>query len=76
MDFKIGKIYSFNKTTGVGQIVTDEKIYMFTIDDLLVPIEELNDGDIVKFKGEKVYDKVDKAFFIKKLKIDSNKINH
>lgn len=67
MDYNVGKVYNFNKKIGVGYIITKEAIYMFTINDLMIPVDELNDGDLVRFKGEKVYNKTYKAFFIKKM---------
>ncbi len=63
----IGKIYNYNKKTGVGYIVTKDDCYMFTIDDIEFPVEKIYNGKLVKFRGEKVYKYTKKAFFIKQI---------
>lgn len=63
---KIGKIKEFNKKFGVGEIVSIDGVYKFTINDIN---EELNPLDIVKFRGEVVND-VKRAFFVKKIEND------
>ena len=63
---KIGKIKEINKEFGVGEIVTIDDVYLFTINDIK---EDINVGDIVKFRGEDVNEEK-RAFFVNK--IDSN----
>lgn len=73
MDYKIGKIVNYNQKTGVGHIISLYGTYLFTVEDLYDA--DIQEGDIVRFKGEKVYKTEDKAFFIKKLIVDDKKIN-
>ena len=65
----IGKIRSINYSSGVGEIVTTNNSYMFTVDCISSP-DKLLEGDIVKFRAESVHS-VNKAYFIDK--VDLNK---
>ena len=63
---KIGRVKELNKGFGVGKIVAVDDTYLFTINDFK---EEINVGDIVKFRGEQV-NKENRAYFVSK--IDKN----
>ena len=54
-DIKIGKVKDYNKFSGVGEIVTIDDTYIFTLDNLVDC--NIDNGDIVKFRAEKVNDK-------------------
>jgi hypothetical protein len=62
----IGKVKEYNSKQGVGEIISIYNSYMFTKDD--VCYDTLKEGDIVKFRAEKVHDK-NKAFFINKYEL-------
>ena len=64
MNYKIGKVYNYDDNLEVGYIMTDDNSYMFLKKD---SYEDIQNGDIVKFKGEEVYNSTYKAFFIKKI---------
>ena len=59
----IGRVSQFSNEKGVGKIVTPDNIFMFTIDDLTD--DSINNGDLVKFRAEKIHDEY-KAFFVSK----------
>ena len=61
MQYKVGKVKNYKG--GVGNIVTQEKNYMF-LDTDVVDDTSIKDDDIVMFIDE---DKKDRAFFVKKL---------
>ena len=63
---KIGKIKELNKEFGIGKIVSTDDIYLFTINDIK---ENLNIGDLVRFRGEEVNEEK-RAFFITKVNND------
>ena len=63
-EIKIGKIKNMDKQNGVGEIVTIDDIYTFTIDNL--KDKNVENGDLVKFRGEKINDK-NMAFFVNKI---------
>lgn len=77
---KIGKIKTIDKEYGVGEIVAIDDLYLFTVNDIK---EDLNVGDIVKFRGEEVneekraffVDKIDETFEIKNNMIKSKIFN-
>ena len=58
----IGKIREIDYSKGVGEIVTVDKIYQFTVNDSS-SFNDLKKGDLVRFRGEKV-NNIDKAFFV------------
>ena len=62
--YKTGKIYKILKENGVGYIVDDSNMYLFTMNDSK-EFELLNIGDIVRFRAEKVNNEF-RAFFVKK----------
>ncbi len=64
---KIGKIRKIDYDKGIGEIVTSDSNYFFTIDDISYN-GTLFKGDNVKFRAENVQG-VNKAYFV-------NKINH
>ena len=66
----IGKVAYYNQEKGVGRIITNEHTFMFILDDLLD--KDVNRGDLVKFRAEKVNNEY-RAFFISKY--DMNKFN-
>ena len=61
----IGKVKEYDKKHGVGKIISIQNIYMFTNDDVY---EEIDKGDLVKFRAELVHGKP-KAFFIHKYEL-------
>ena len=61
----VGKIRTIDYTLGVGEIVTPDGNYMFTIDDISTE-EELQVGDMVKFRAENIHD-IQKAYFVNKI---------
>ena len=61
----LGKIRTIDYTLGVGEVVTSDGIFMFTIDDISTK-EELHPGDLVKFRAEKIHD-IQKAYFVSKI---------
>lgn len=63
---KIGRVKELNKGFGVGKIVAVDDTYLFTINDFK---EEINIGDIVKFRAETI-NKENRAYFVSK--IDQN----
>lgn len=63
---KIGRVKELNKGFGVGKIVAVDGTYLFTINDFK---EEINIGDIVKFRAETI-NKEKRAYFVSK--IDQN----
>lgn len=63
---KIGRVKELNKGFGVGKIVAVDDTYLFTINDFK---EEINIGDIVKFRAETI-NKEKRAYFVSK--IDQN----
>lgn len=63
---KIGRVKEINKELGVGKIIDIDNIYLFTINDIK---EDINVGDIVKFRGENVKN-TKKAFFVNKITED------
>ena len=60
----IGKVRHFNENTGVGEIVTSNGVYMFTLDDIKTP--GLKDNDLVKFRAELIHS-TKKAYFVTKI---------
>ena len=62
--YKTGKIYKILKENGVGYIVDDSNMYLFTVNDSK-EFELLEVGDIVRFRAEKVNNEF-RAFFVKK----------
>ena len=67
MHINIGKIYNYDEKTGVGDIITKDDKYMFTNDDVEFPLDQIYNGKLVRFRGEKVYKYTNKAFFIKSI---------
>jgi hypothetical protein len=61
----LGKIRTIDYMLGVGEVVTSDGDFMFTIDDISTK-EELHPGDLVKFRGEKIHD-IQKAYFVSKI---------
>lgn len=59
----IGRIREYDEISGTGEIISLQSSYMFLIDD--VCDKEINKGDLVKFRAEKV-NNINKAFFIRK----------
>ena len=68
-DIKIGKVKDYNKFSGVGEIVTIDDTYIFTLDNLVDC--NIDNGDIVKFRAEKVNDK-NIAFFVNKYDLNTD----
>ncbi len=60
--YKIGKIKNYQN--GAGEIVTQDDTYLFTIND--IKDDNISNGDLVKFRAEKVHDNC-RAFFVKKI---------
>lgn len=67
MEFKIGKVYSYDNK--LGKIVTDNDEYLFNEDD--IESESINKGDLVQFRPEVIND-INRAFFVSK----TNNINY
>ena len=74
-EIKFGKINKYDKFKGVGEIVSLDNIYFFTINNLMD--HNINNGDLVKFRAEKINEK-NMAFFVNKInenyKLKSNSI--
>ena len=70
----IGKIRSIDYNKGVGEIVSSNNTFMFTIDDLSTN-DKYNEGDLVKFRAELVQD-TPKAYFINKITPEEIKDNY
>ena len=62
MEFKLGKVYSFENR--LGKIITEQEEYIFNEDDL--EVKNIKKGDIVKFRPEIVND-INRAFFVTKV---------
>lgn len=62
MEFKLGKVYSFENR--LGKIITEQEEYIFNEDDL--EVKNIKKGDIVKFRPETVND-INRAFFVTKV---------
>ena len=71
MDYKIGKIINYDNKKGWGNIVTNDKIYLFLSKDL--EDNKIKNGDVVTFRGEKNSSNNLRAFFIKSYKLEQNK---
>ena len=61
MEFKLGKVYSYENK--LGKIVTDTEEYIFNEDDLENQVVK---GDIVQFRPEEIND-IKRAFFVTKV---------
>ena len=61
MEYEIGKVVEYDGIKGT--LVTLNTKYMFLSDDVN---EEINVGDLVKFRGEEVQD-TNRAYFVKML---------
>ena len=60
-NIQIGKIRNIDYSKGVAEIVTSNQKYLFILED-----NNLQEGDIVKFRAEIIND-TPKAFFAKKV---------
>ncbi len=67
MEYEIGKVIEYDGIKGT--LVTLNTKYMFLSDDVN---EEINVGDLVKFRGEEVQD-INRAYFVKKLHLNNEK---
>lgn len=60
----IGKIRKIDYKSGTGEILTVDNEFMFLTKDIKGN-EELQTGDVVKFRGENI-NGINRAFFVKK----------
>ena len=65
----LGKVRKIDYDKGVGEIVTKDNSFFFTINEILNSSDNLQPGDVVKFRAELVQDK-SKAYFVSK--VDEN----
>ena len=62
----IGKIRNYDNNTGLGEIVSSNGVFMFTLGDL--KYQDVNIGDLVKFRAERIHN-ANRAFFINKIQL-------
>ena len=67
----IGRIREYDEKSGIGEIISLQSSYMFLKDDICY--KDVNKGDLVKFRAEKIHD-TNKAFFIRKYE-DNKELN-
>lgn len=62
----LGKVRKIDYDKGVGEIVTKDNTFFFTINEIINDNNSIQPGDIVKFRAEQVQDR-SKAYFISKV---------
>ena len=74
-EYRTGQICNYKRDEGIGYIMCDNYKFLFTKNDC-EEFNNLNDGDMVRFRAEQVND-VYRAFFVKKnshiLKMENEK---
>ena len=62
----LGKIRKIDYDKGVGEIVTKDKSCFFTINEINNSSDNLQPGDVVRFRAELVQER-NKAYFVSKV---------